>query len=129
MFAAVTGAIGHDLRAAEEVMRIGEPLASAILAQGPHAAATDRLLLDAGREILLHRPMEPRSHPEGYLGAFFVPMSDAEMRRRIETVLAALPYISGVKNHGGSRYGGHPRSGRARTLKDTPCAGGAKQCG
>lgn len=98
--------IGYDLRLVEELARIGAPLAFAILPHTPYAVEAARILHRAGKEILLHMPMEPRSYPAENpgAGALFVHMNDQEIRRRIETGIAAVPYISGVNNHMGSRF-------------------------
>ena len=55
--------IGYDLRLVEDLMRIDAPIAFAILPYTPHAREAARLLHAAGKEILLHLPMEPRSYP------------------------------------------------------------------
>ena len=98
--------IGYDLRLVEDLMRIEAPIAFAILPHTPHAREAARLLHAAGKEILLHLPMEPRSYPAENpgKGALFVDMDEGEIRRRIETDLTAVPYVSGVNNHMGSRF-------------------------
>jgi uncharacterized protein len=98
--------IGYDLRSVEELMRIEAPIAFAVLPHTPHAREAARLLHAAGKEILLHLPMEPRSYPaeDPGAGALFVNMGEEETRRRIEADLAAVPYVSGVNNHMGSRF-------------------------
>ncbi len=98
--------IGFDLRAVEELARIEAPVAFALLPNTPHAREAARLLHAAGREILLHLPMEPHSYPaeDPGPGALFVDMGDAAIVRQIEKDLAAVPYVSGVNNHMGSRF-------------------------
>ena len=98
--------IGFDLHAVEELARIEAPVAFAILPNAPHAREAARILHAAGREILLHLPMEPHSYPaeDPGRGALFVDMGDAEIVRQIEKDLAAVPYASGVNNHMGSRF-------------------------
>jgi len=98
--------IGYDLRLVEELIRIEAPIAFAILPHTPHAREAARRLHAAGKEILLHLPMEPRSYPAENpgKGALFVDMDEGEIRRRIETDLTAFPYASGVNNHMGSRF-------------------------
>lgn len=98
--------IGYDLRLVEELARIEAPLAFAVLPHTPHAREAARLLHAAGKEVLLHLPMEPRSYPgnDPGKGALFVRMSPGEIRRRIEADLAAVPHVSGVNNHMGSRF-------------------------
>lgn len=98
--------IGFDLRVVEELARIEAPVAFAILPNTPHAREAARILHAAGREILLHLPMEPHSYPaeDPGRGALFVDMGDAAILRQIEKDLAAVPYVSGVNNHMGSRF-------------------------
>ncbi len=98
--------IGFDLGLVEELARIRAPIAFAILPHTPHAAEAARLLHTAGKEILLHLPMEPHSYPaeDPGTGALFVDMDDAAIVRQIEADLAAVPYVSGVNNHMGSRF-------------------------
>jgi len=98
--------IGYDLRLVEDLMRIEAPIAFAILPHTPHAREAARRLHAAGKEILLHLPMEPRSYPADNpgKGALFVDMDEGEIRRQIETDLTAVPYVSGVNNHMGSRF-------------------------
>jgi polysaccharide deacetylase 2 family uncharacterized protein YibQ len=100
--------IGYDLRLVEELIRIEAPMAFAILPHTPHAREAAHLLHAAGKEILLHLPMEPRSYPteKPGAGALFVNMDNGEIRRRIEADLTAVPYASGVNNHMGSRFMG-----------------------
>ena len=98
--------IGYDLRLAEELARIEAPIAFAVLPHTPHAREAARLLHAAGKEILLHLPMEPRSYPgnDPGKGALFVRMDPEEIRSRIEADLAVVPHVSGVNNHMGSRF-------------------------
>ena len=98
--------IGFDLRIVEELAGIPAPIAFAVLPYAPHAAEAARLLHAAGKEILLHLPMEPRSYPgeSPGPGALMVDMDEGQIRRQIRESLAAVPYVSGVNNHMGSRF-------------------------
>ncbi|MBU2252086.1 MAG: divergent polysaccharide deacetylase family protein [Proteobacteria bacterium] len=98
--------IGYDLGAAEELARIRAPIAFAVLPHTPHAAEAAEILHAAGKEILLHLPMEPRSYPgeNPGAGALMADMDEKEIRRQIALDLAAVPYVSGVSNHMGSRF-------------------------
>jgi uncharacterized protein len=98
--------IGYDLPLVEELVRIKAPVAFAILPHTPHAREAARIIHAAGKEILLHLPMEPHSYPTDNPGegALFTDMDEGEIRRRLEADLAAVPYVSGVNNHMGSRF-------------------------
>ena len=98
--------IGFDLRVVEELARIRAPIAFAILPHTPHAVEAAGFLHRAGKEVLLHLPMEPHSYPaeDPGRGALFVDMDDAAIARQIAADLSAVPYASGVNNHMGSRF-------------------------
>ena len=98
--------IGFDLRIVEELAGIPAPIAFAVLPHTPHAVEAARFLHAAGKEILLHLPMEPRSYPEESpgAGALMVDMDERQIRRQVQENLAAVPYVSGVNNHMGSRF-------------------------
>ncbi len=98
--------IGFDLRIVKELAGIHAPIAFAILPHTPHAAEAAGFLHAAGKEILLHLPMEPRSYPEDSpgAGALMVDMDERQIRKQIQENLAAVPYASGVNNHMGSRF-------------------------
>jgi polysaccharide deacetylase 2 family uncharacterized protein YibQ len=98
--------IGFDLRVVEELAQMRAPIAFAILPCAPHAAEAARLLHRAGKETLLHLPMEPRSYPAENPGegALFTNMEAGEIRRQIETHLTVVPYVTGVNNHMGSLF-------------------------
>jgi len=50
--------------------------------------------------------MEPRSYPEESpgAGALMVDMDERQIRRQVQENLTAVPYVSGVNNHMGSRF-------------------------
>jgi polysaccharide deacetylase 2 family uncharacterized protein YibQ len=98
--------IGFDLRIVEELAGIPAPIAFAVLPHTPHAVEAAKLFHAAGKEILLHLPMEPRPHPGGLpgAGALMADMDAGEIRRQIREDLAAVPFVSGVNNHMGSRF-------------------------
>jgi uncharacterized protein len=98
--------IGFDLRIVQNLAGIPAPIAFAVLPHTPHAVEAAKLLHAAGKEILLHLPMEPYSHPGGSpgSGALMTDMDAGEIRRQIRADLAAVPFVSGVNNHMGSRF-------------------------
>ncbi len=98
--------IGFDLKIVEELARIPAPIAFAVLPHTPHAVEAAKLFHAAGKEILLHLPMEPYSYPgeSPGAGALMADMDAGEIRRQIREDLAAVPFVSGVNNHMGSRF-------------------------
>jgi polysaccharide deacetylase 2 family uncharacterized protein YibQ len=100
--------IGYDLGPVKELLKINADLTFAILPLCTHTREAAEMLHRAQRETLLHLPMEPDSYPREKPGngALFTDMNDEELVFQLEKDLAAVPYISGVNNHMGSKFMG-----------------------
>jgi uncharacterized protein len=100
--------IGYDLGPVKELLKINADLTFAILPFCTHTREAAEMLHRAQRETLLHLPMEPDSYPREKPGngALFTDMNDEELVFQLEKDLAAVPYISGVNNHMGSKFMG-----------------------
>jgi len=100
--------IGYDLTAVRELLNLDIPLTFSILPFCPYTAESARRIHRAGREILIHIPMEPIDYPEKNpgRGVLLVRMSDEAIRQSLEEMLAAVPHASGANNHMGSRFMG-----------------------
>jgi len=98
--------IGSDLKVTKALASIQADLTFAILPFQKHSRESAAILHQAKREILLHLPMEPVSYPEEKPGegALFTDMSDEELVYQLKKNIAAVPYVSGVNNHMGSRF-------------------------
>ncbi len=98
--------IGYDLNAVRELLAIDAEITFAIL---PHLANSRRaaeMLNRAGKETLLHMPMEPLTYPKDKpgAGALFTDMNEAELLHQLAQNFAAVPHVSGVNNHMGSKF-------------------------
>jgi len=98
--------IGADLAPVKNLLKVEAPISFAILPHTPHSVAAAELIHKAGRDILLHLPMEPQAYPEVKPGpgSLFTAMNEKEIRQIINEDLNAVPYVSGVNNHMGSRF-------------------------
>ncbi|OPY12829.1 MAG: Divergent polysaccharide deacetylase [Syntrophus sp. PtaB.Bin001] len=98
--------IGADISPVKNLLKIEAPISFAILPHTHHSVAAANMIHQAGRDILLHLPMEPQSYPKEKpgAGALFTAMSETEIRQVLREDLKAVPYISGVNNHMGSRF-------------------------
>jgi len=98
--------IGYDLKPVKELLKINADLTFAILPLCPHTREAAEMFHQAHRETLLHLPMEPVSYPREKPGngALFTDMNDEELGFQLEKDIAAVPYISGVNNHMGSKF-------------------------
>ncbi|MBN2517125.1 MAG: divergent polysaccharide deacetylase family protein [Deltaproteobacteria bacterium] len=98
--------VGYDLWPVEEIIKMSAPITLSILPHCPYSTESAERAHRAGREILLHLPMEPSDYPEKNPGdgALFVSMSDGDIRYQLDANFKSVPYVSGVNNHMGSRF-------------------------
>ena len=77
----------------------------AVWPRAAHAKASAEAAHAAGREVMIHQPMEPVSYPRDKPGpgAVFTSMSDAEIRATVAANLKLVPYAVGLNNHMGSK--------------------------
>lgn len=98
--------IGHDMKLVNDLLSIDEQITFAILPFVAHSRQAAETLHKAGRETLLHLPMEPISYPKEKPGdgALFTDMSPEELILQLDKNFDCVPYVSGVNNHMGSRF-------------------------
>jgi uncharacterized protein len=98
--------LGYDLGPVEDLLALDVPITFAVLPHLRYSAETARTVHQAGREVLLHLPMEPHAYPERKPGegALLLAMSENELRKTLSADIASVPYASGVNNHMGSRF-------------------------
>ena len=98
--------LGRRTSAAERLLAMSQPVTFSILPVEEHAVKVAEMAHAAGREVLLHVPMEPQGYPAVNPGsdALFVQYDDAEIRQRFDQLLAKLPHVTGTNNHMGSRF-------------------------
>jgi polysaccharide deacetylase 2 family uncharacterized protein YibQ len=98
--------LGYDGRLARSFLALQEPLSFAVLPHATFSKSIARQVHEAGRDLLLHLPMEPKGHPEVNAGegVLLVAMNDGVLLERLRENLAALPFVAGINNHMGSRF-------------------------
>jgi polysaccharide deacetylase 2 family uncharacterized protein YibQ len=98
--------LGYDGRLARRFLQIDAPLSFSVLPNGTFSKSIARRVRRAGRELLLHLPMEPKGYPEVNpgVGALLTGMTDVELVAELNKNLDALPDIKGVNNHMGSEF-------------------------
>jgi len=98
--------LGRSTHTADLLLSIPQQVTFSILPDEPHAVQVAEMAHAAGREVMLHVPMEPQGYPAVNPGteALFVKYNDAEIRSYFDQLLAKLPYVSGTNNHMGSRF-------------------------
>ncbi len=94
---------GYDLTELEPFLELPIPLAVAVLPNLPHSSEAALRVKQAGKELLLHLPMEPEGGENPGPGALLTGESPAETERLLESALQTVPGASGVNNHMGSK--------------------------
>lgn len=97
--------LGYDKKIAEKFLELDINLTFSILPHSPFQNEIARLAGEKGIEIMLHLPMEPVEYPEVNPGpgTLLSSMSPDELIHQLEDDLNALPGITGVNNHMGSK--------------------------
>ncbi len=98
--------IGADLSPVRKLLEIDAPINFAVLPHTPRSVAAANLIHQAGRDVLLHLPMEPQAYPKEKPGpgSLFTSMDAQEIRQTLNRNLNVVPFVSGVNNHMGSRF-------------------------
>lgn len=98
--------MGCKLTPIDDILSIDIPITLSILPSRPYSIEAAEKAREKGREIILHLPMEPRGYPEKNPGegCLYITMSHEEIRQQLDEDIAAVPSITGVNNHMGSRF-------------------------
>lgn len=106
--AVVIDDVGNSLADLEPFLELDMPLTLAVLPQRKYSREAAGRAVAAGKEVILHLPMEPVSDMDPGPGAIRVGMSPVEITTTLEQNLASVPGIRGVNNHMGSRATADP---------------------
>ena len=98
--------VGQDKALLEELLRINLPITISILPYCRYSTESAEKAHLAGRDILLHLPMEPHGYPEikPGAGALLTTMNPEQIEQELSRDLKAVPFVKGVNNHMGSRF-------------------------
>jgi polysaccharide deacetylase 2 family uncharacterized protein YibQ len=107
--AVVIDDLGHSLKQGKRAVQMVGPVALSILPNTPHGTRLAEMAHAAGKEVLLHLPMESVGSNVGLgEGALRVDSSRGEFARAIAHSMAAVPHVRGINNHMGSLLTRHP---------------------
>ena len=93
--------VGYNLERGLRLVQLPEPLTLAILPSAPNARVVAEAAWAAGKEVILHQPMEALTGP-GQRDALTLAMDRARFVDTLNRALATLPNSVGVSNHTGS---------------------------
>ncbi len=94
---------GHNEWQLEPFLELPGPVSIAVLPGLPFTVQAAESVRKAGKELLLHQPMEAMAGLDPGPGAIRADMDDATIRRVLRRNLAQVPGAAGVNNHMGSR--------------------------
>lgn len=108
----VVGIILDDMGKTADVGRraidLPGPVACAFLPRAPYTRELATAAHRAGKEVMLHLPMDSVDGRRLDAGAVTLNMTQREFDRTVAENLAAVPYVQGVNNHMGSLLTRHP---------------------
>ncbi len=97
--------LGQDVEAARKLLRMPFPMTFSVLPRLAHSSEIAEDAHRAGRDIMLHLPMEaePGAPVRAGQGEIRVGMSGEAVAKTLLTDLESVPHSDGVNNHMGSR--------------------------
>lgn len=109
--------LGYERVAGERAIRLPGPLAYAVLPGTPRAKQLADKAHAAGKEVLLHLPLQAQNDREpAEPGALILDMSRSQFSTVFADSIESIPHVSGINSHRGSLLTRHP--GHMRWLMD-----------
>lgn len=107
--------IGESMGAVRDLAALDYPVTFAVWPRSTHAREAAEAAHKAGREVMIHQPMEPVKYPsvKPGPGALYVRMSASEIEATLRDNLRRVPHAVGLNNHMGSRFTQDVRGVRA----------------
>ena len=91
-----------DNQAAVDILALPVTLTAAVIPGHASSQPMAKKAFEAGHEVFVHLPMQPREGETGEQNPIQVDLSDDEIRRRVRWALNEIPEAVGVNNHMGS---------------------------
>ncbi len=93
---------GYNLTKLERLLTFPGKLTIAVLPQVLYSRRSAELIHNAGKEVLLHLPMQPEGNEDPGPGVITVNQNPGEITSVLEKDIATVPYAAGINNHMGS---------------------------
>lgn len=100
--------MGKRMETGRRFVALPGPVACSFLPQAPYSGRLARQAHAAGKEVMLHLPMDSVSGKRLDAGAVTLDMTHLEFARTLKANIAAVPHVQGVNNHMGSLLTRHP---------------------
>jgi len=98
--------MGRSMHTIDSLLQLDLIVTPAILPESRNATEAALQLQDAGREYMIHLPMQPQNYPQVNPGpkALLLGQSETETRRLVRHYMDRVPGAAGSNNHMGSGY-------------------------
>lgn len=103
MLAVIIDDAGYNLVELQAFLDLPGPLTIAVLPNLPHSLEAARRVAAAGKDLILHCPMEAIGGEDPGPGALRTDQSPSEIDSRLAAAFASVPGALGMNNHMGSR--------------------------
>ena len=110
LIAIIIDDLGNLRSAGERAVALQGPVACAVLPHTPYARSIAEQAHAAGKEVLLHLPLQPVEYSDAYLGIGTIELDNtrSQLARIFEADLSSVPHTVGVNTHMGSLLTRHP---------------------
>ncbi len=96
---------GYNNQHCRTLQQIPIPLDIAILPNLPYSKTMAKCAYEAGKEVMLHLPLEPHhlkdKYPKGYI--ITTTMSGPTVQKTFQKAIHSFPHVIGINNHMGSK--------------------------
>ncbi|MEX0732612.1 MAG: divergent polysaccharide deacetylase family protein [Aquisalimonadaceae bacterium] len=100
--------LGDRLPEGWRVVELPGPVVAALLPDTPHARELAKAARRAGKEVLIHMPMQAINGADPGPGALTLDMDEQQFHDVVQRALTTVPGASGMNNHMGSLITQHP---------------------
>ena len=94
---------GYNLQELQAFLDLPGQFTVAVLPNLPHSREAARMVLAAGKDLILHCPMEATGEENPGPGALYVGLDREEIETRLAAAFGSVPGALGMNNHMGSR--------------------------
>lgn len=103
MLAIIIDDAGYNMDELQAFLDLPGPMTIAVLPNLPHSREAARRVLAAGKDLILHCPMEAVGGEDPGPGALRTDQSQGEIESLLAAAFASVPGAEGMNNHMGSR--------------------------
>ena len=100
--------LGYQRSAGQRAVALPGPVACAVLPLTPRASELAEAAHAAGKEVLLHLPLQSLGEQDPEPGGIVLDMSRAQLAQAFAGSLRSVPHVIGVNTHQGSLLTQHP---------------------